>query len=199
MRKVLVVIVSLVVVLLGVAYFSGWFSSSTSGGGTVSGPAPIGGTSGTAAQTTAATQTATATQTTPPATTTRSAPAAATALPTTSEEVPYVKFDFVITDISGSGFTRTVTAQISNTGNEDAHNVRGVVQVLQGDSIISINGEDSLTVEVGALPAGSAVTVEQTIKFGLLDGLKIQSNGAEFSVTLYSDEATQSFSEFYQP
>lgn len=195
MRKVLVILISLAVIVLGVAYFSGWFSSSTSGAGRVSNPAPIGGGSGTAAQTT------TTTQTTPATAATRTTPAATTtaASPATTEEVPYVKFDFVITGITGSGFTRTVTVRVANTGNEDAHNVRGVVQVLQGDSVIKINGEDSLTVEVGPLPAGSAVTVEQSIKFGLLDGLKIQSNGAEFSVTLYSDEATQSFSEFYQP
>ena len=186
MRKVLVVLASLAVVALGVAYFSGWFSSSTQGTGTVSTPAPIDGPGAT-------------TETTRPTQTAQTPAAATTATPTTPEEVPYVEFDFLITDISGSGLTRTVTARVSNTGNEDAHNVRGVVRVLQGDSVIRINGEDSLTVEVGTLPAGSAVTVEQTIKFGLLDGLKIQNSGAEFSVTVYSDEAKRSFSEFYQP
>jgi hypothetical protein len=192
MKKALAVIAAVLVIGFSAAYFSGLFSSSTSGSGTVSPPAPIGGTSGI---------TTTATSTIPADGTTQPAPTAATttAASTTPKEVPYVAYNFVITDISGSGFSRTVTAEVSNTGNEDAHNVRGVVQVLQGDNVIKLNGEDSLTVEVGTLPAGSVITVQQTIKFSLLDGLKIQSNGAEFSVTLHSDEATESFREFYKP
>jgi hypothetical protein len=190
MKKALIVfavIIAVVAVLAGAAYFSGWFSSSA-GTGSVSTPKPV------AAQP--------APTTTAPATTPAGQPTAtagATSAPATTTTAPFVKFDFVIGDISGSGFTRTVTAEVSNLGNEDAHHVTGEVQVTQGGSVVKINGEPSLTVQIGTLPAGTTVTVQQDIKFGLLDGLKIQNNGAEFTITLRSDEATATFSQFYQP
>ncbi len=188
MKKTLIIlslIFVLVVVVVAVGHFSGWFSSSA-GPGSVSTPTPI------------ATQPAPTTQTAEP-TSTAPTPSAAQPTSTTTAVAPFVQFDFFIADISGSGFTRTVTAQVSNLGNEDAHNVYGEVTVTQGDSTIKINGGQSLIVQIGALPAGTSVTAQQDIKFGLVDGLKIQNSGATFTITIHADEATATFTQFYQP
>jgi hypothetical protein len=202
MKKLIIIVVIAAVVVIGVGYLLGWFSPPSAGKTTVSSPTPIATQPAqtTTAPTTAAPATTTVSpapgtpQPSPTATTTTTAPAA-----TTTTAAPYVKLDFAINSITGSGMTRTVNAQVSNLGNEDAHNVYGVVQVTQSGSVVKINGQTSLTVQLGTLPAGTMTTVQQSISFSLLDGLKIQSSGATFAITLHSDEATATFTQFYQP
>ena len=201
MKKIIIIVIIAAVIVAGVGYLLGWFSPPSAGKTTVSTPTPVA--TQPAPTTTAPVTTAPATTTSPApgkpqpsptATATTTAPAA-----TTTTAAPYVKFDFVIQSITGSGTTRTVTAQVSNLGNEDAHNAYGVVQVTQNGSVVKINGQTSLTIQLGTLPAGTVTTVQQSISFGLLDGLKIQSSGATFAITLHSDEATATFTQFYQP
>ena len=110
-----------------------------------------------------------------------------------------VKFELAVIDISGSGLSRTITAQVTNTGNTDAHNVWGKVQVFSQDSLIKLGGKEFLRVDVGTIATGDTLTTEPTLSFGLTDGLKISQNGVTVVLTIYSDELTETFSYEYSP
>jgi hypothetical protein len=110
-----------------------------------------------------------------------------------------VKFEFLITDISGSGLSRTVTAEVTNTGSDDAHNCWAKTEVFSKESRIKIGGEAYLRENIGTIKAGTAVTRRITLEFSAFDGLKISQNGARFELTISSDEHTQTFSYDYQP
>lgn len=134
----------------------------------------------------------------PPASTTPTPapPSAADIIPSQNGAV---KFEFAVTDISGSGLSRTITAQITNTGDIDAHNVWGKVEVFCQGSRIKLEGKDFLRTDLGTIASGDAVTTKVTLGFGLMDGLKISQNGATFKLTIYSDELTETFSYDYSP
>ncbi len=110
-----------------------------------------------------------------------------------------VEFEFNITGVSGEGLSRTISAQLTNSGTDDAHNVWAKVEVFSQDSRIKLSGEDFLRVDFGTLKGGTAVTKEVNIKFGIMDGLKISQNGARFVLTVNSDENTQELYYDYQP
>ncbi len=110
-----------------------------------------------------------------------------------------VKFEFAVTDISGSGLSRTITAQVTNTGDIDAHNVWGKVEVFSKGSIIKLGGKEFLRINVGTIAARQTITTKVALSFGLADGLKISQNGATFVLTIYSDELTEAFSYDYSP
>jgi hypothetical protein len=117
--------------------------------------------------------------------------------PTTS--TVNVNFELAVTTVSGTGLSRTVTAQITNTGNADAHNVWVKVEVSSQGQRIQLSGQDYLGVDIGTVKAGATVTAHATLSFGILDGLKIQADGADFVLTIYSDEPTQTLTYFYKP
>jgi len=117
--------------------------------------------------------------------------------PTLAEED--IRFKFAISDISGTGLSRTITSQLSNTGSSDAHNVWAKVEVFCQGSRVKVSGLDYLKEDVGILKAGETVTREVTLSFNVFDGLKISNNGAKFILTVYSDEHTETLSYDYQP
>ena len=110
-----------------------------------------------------------------------------------------VKFELVITDISGSGLTRTITAQLPKTGSADAPNAWTKIEVFSGRSLIKLGGADFLRDDIGVVKAGETVTRQVTLSFSAFDGLKISRNGARFMLTISSDEHTETFSYEYQP
>ena len=110
-----------------------------------------------------------------------------------------VKFELAVADIIGSGLSRTITSQVTNSGAIDVHNVWGKVEVFSQDSIIKLGGEESLRIDVGTVNSGETVATEVTLNFGLTDGLKISQNGATVVLTIYSDEVTETFSYDYSP
>ncbi len=130
--------------------------------------------------------------TTPPTTT--NAPA-----PTATQPAAEVNFEIAITNISGSGLSRTITADITNTGIKDAHDVWVKLEVFSQQTRVSLDGKDSLRVDVGTLPAKTSVTKQATLVFSITDGLKIMRNGADFTLTINSTERTQTMSQFYKP
>ena len=110
-----------------------------------------------------------------------------------------VNFDFAITDINGTGLSRTVTSQVTNTGSTDAHNAWAKVEVFSQGASIKLSNSDFLRVDLGIIKAGTAVTKQVTLQFSLLDGLKITQSGAQLVLTIYSDENTQTFNYDYKP
>ena len=116
--------------------------------------------------------------------------------PSTAKDV---KFEFAVTEISGSGLSRTISAQLTNVGTDDAHNIWGEVEVSSQESRIKLGGKDYLRIEIGTLKAGANITKEVTLEFTILDGLKIQQNGAKFMFTVYSDENTETLHYDYNP
>ena len=109
-----------------------------------------------------------------------------------------VNFVLAIKDIGGAGLTRTVTAQITNTGNSDAHNAWARIEVFSRNNRIRLCGSDSLTVDIGTLDGGATVTRQEALQFGFFDGMKIAQNGARVTLTIYSDEKTMTFNYDYQ-
>ncbi|MFC1967957.1 hypothetical protein ACFLVX_01010 [Chloroflexota bacterium] len=110
-----------------------------------------------------------------------------------------VKFEFEITDISGSGLSRAIAAQVTNTGSIDAHNVWGKVEVFSQGSRIKLGGKEFLRMDIGTIAVGQTITTEVTLVFSFTDGLKLAQNGANFVLTIYSDEYTETFSYDYSP
>ncbi len=137
----------------------------------------------------------------PEPTTPTPAPAPSPA-PSPSQPTPTgskVEFEFAVTGVSGSGFSRIISAQLKNIGTDDAHNVWAKVEVFSQESRIKLSGEDFLRVDVGLLKSGADVTKQVPIEFSLMDGLKISQNGARFVLTMNSDEKTQELYYDYQP
>ena len=100
-----------------------------------------------------------------------------------------VKFAFNVTNISGSGQSRTITARVINSGTTDAHNVSVKVEASSKGSKIKLNGQDSVKVDIGTIAAGKTAMTKADISFSTADGLIITMNGiVTFTVTINSDE-----------
>jgi uncharacterized protein (UPF0212 family) len=110
-----------------------------------------------------------------------------------------VKFGFAVSNLTGSGLSRTVTAQLNNTGAVDAHNVWAKVQAYIGGSSIRLNGQDYLRVDIGTLKAGDSVTKQVTLSFSIADSLKTALQGVHLEMTIFSDEHSEAFSYDYKP
>jgi hypothetical protein len=110
-----------------------------------------------------------------------------------------VDFTFFVFPPTGSGFSRTFSSDITNTGNIDAHNVWVKVEASSGGTRVPVNGQDFLRVDIGTIKVGATARQETTIEFSLADGLKIMQSGAQFVLTVISDEKTQAFSYNYTP
>lgn len=108
-------------------------------------------------------------------------------------------FNLLITDVTGSGFSRTVKAEISNCGMGSAQNIIAKVEVFSGGSHVKINGLDYLTLDLGTLGPGAKAWRQVTLKFSLFDGIKLLKNGADIALTVNSDEKTLIFNYSYKP
>lgn len=126
-------------------------------------------------------------------------PSATAASPTPTQASANVNFALNITSITGTGLTRTVAAQITNTGTADAHNAWAKVEVSSGSSIIKVNGQDNIRVDIGTIKAGQTITKQVDLTFSVLDGLAVSQQGAHFSLTINSDERTQTLTYDYKP
>jgi hypothetical protein len=129
------------------------------------------------------------------------APAPSTAASTSSSNSSKVNFDVRITNFTGNGLTRSITAQITNTGNLDAHNVVGKVEVLSGGKQITItsNGQTSISQALGTIKAAQTVDTQLDLTFGFLDGLTLVQNGATVNLIITSDEKIQTITYDYKP
>ncbi len=211
--KALLIGIIIVVILGGVVaagFYTGFFPTDQKTGNGVNTPAPtsVPTTLPTVAAntpvatpvTTSPTNPPTVRPTVPPAVT--STPVPPTPLATVvSPPVPAASVDFQIyvSGVGGTGLSRTVTAQITNNGTADAHNVWVKSEVFSGQQKVSISGQDSLRMDIGIVKAGTTVPVQANLTFGLLDGLRIQQNGARFLLTITSDERTQTLNYDYTP
>ncbi len=129
-------------------------------------------------------------------------PVAPTIIPTafpTAIPSPSVNFQITITNLTGTGLSRTVNAQITNDGTADAHNVWVKSEVFSQQQKIQLSGQDSLRVDIGTVKAGATTTSQVNLSFNLLDGLRIQQNGARFVLTVNSDERVQTLNYDYTP
>jgi hypothetical protein len=113
---------------------------------------------------------------------------------------PTVEFNLNITGIENTGLTsRGVTGQITNAGTVDAHNVSAKVQVFCQGSLVKINNQDYIVQSLGAIKAGNTVTQAISLSFSILDVGRLSQNGATVTLTITSDEKTQTFSYNFQP
>lgn len=111
-----------------------------------------------------------------------------------------MKFLINVTKVSSPAlFSRSITAQISNTGSDDAHNVWFRLEAFSAGSRVQLNGQDYVRVDIGNLAAGAAVTEQVTVSVALFDGLRISQKGAALVLTINSDELTQNLSYEYKP
>lgn len=118
----------------------------------------------------------------------------------TSSSSSAVNFVPSITGVSGSDLTtRTITAQLANTGTADAHNVQAKIEAYSQGTRIELNGQDYLIQSFSTIKAGAAMTIQYTVSVNIIDGLKILQNGVTFILTISSDEKTQTISYDYHP
>ena len=110
-----------------------------------------------------------------------------------------VNFSPRIVSIDGDDLTRTIKAQLANTGTADAHNVRARVEVYSQRTRIKINGRDYLEESLGTIRAGAVVDIEKTVTVSVMDSLKVLRDGASVRITVFSDEKNQSISYDYGP
>ncbi len=117
----------------------------------------------------------------------------------TSSSSDKVNFDVRITNFTGDGLTRTITAEIANTSSQDAHNVNGKIEVYSGGKHITISGQSSISQALGAIKAGQKMTTQVDLTFGFFDGLTLAQNGATVNLVITSDEKTQTITFDYKP
>lgn len=118
----------------------------------------------------------------------------------TSSSTANVNFDVQVTNISESGLTsRTVTAEIINTGNQDSHNVTGKIEVFSSGKQIKIGGQNSISQTLGTIKAGQKVTAKVDLAFSVFDIPTLTQNGVTVNLTITSDEKTQTIEYFYKP
>jgi hypothetical protein len=110
-----------------------------------------------------------------------------------------VNFVLNITGVTGENLSRTVTAEITNTGSIDAQNTWAKIEVFSRGKRIKLNGEDYLRKDLGTLKAGAPASAQITLTFNPLDAPIILTSGARLYLTIYSDQKTQNFSYDYVP
>ncbi len=119
--------------------------------------------------------------------------------PSPAAPAAIVSFQLVVEHVSGTGLSRTVTAQVSNTGSADAHNAWAKVEVFSQGQRVQVSGQDYLRVDIGTIMAGATANAQATLGFSLADGFRIQQNGAQVLLTIYSVERTQTLTYDYRP
>lgn len=116
-------------------------------------------------------------------------PSAPTATPVSAAQP--VDFQLRIAKVEETGLTsRRMTAEMTNIGDSDAHNVSVKLEVSSRGKRIAVNGQDSVTVAVGTIGARQTVSRAIDISFSLADGFTIQQQGADFLATITSTEKT---------
>jgi cytoskeletal protein RodZ len=140
-------------------------------------------------------------------------PASSTTAPTSTSTAPKptgtspaspnanVNFNLIVTGVNTDilSASATIASQVSNTGTADAHNAWAKVEVFQQGNRIQVGGQDYFRYDIGTLKAGETRDVQVTIKFGIMDALKVLQSGATLNLTLTSDEKTQTMSYDYVP
>ncbi len=109
-----------------------------------------------------------------------------------------VVFDLLISNYDYNASrptTGTVYASITNKGTSDAHNTQVKMELTCGGKLVKINydnldSQDNYQKILGTVKAGETITDQATINVGLIDGLKIAANGALITLTITSDEKT---------
>jgi hypothetical protein len=110
-----------------------------------------------------------------------------------------VNFEISVTAVSGSGLSRTVSAEVNNSGSADAHNTWIKVDVSSLGQRIRLSGQDYLKVNIGTIKARSSVTARANLSLNLGDGLRVRQNGAQLLLTVNSDENTQTLPYNFKP
>jgi hypothetical protein len=110
-----------------------------------------------------------------------------------------MNFEIAITDVSGSGLSRAVTAHVTNKGSADAHNTWAKAEVFSRGKRITISGQDYVRHDLGTLKGQTSVIAKATLAFGLFDGLTIMQNGAQVLLSVCSDECTETLTYDYKP
>ncbi|MBI2853428.1 MAG: hypothetical protein HYX87_00725 [Chloroflexi bacterium] len=109
-------------------------------------------------------------------------------------------FEVKIANISGSGLSRTVTAEITNTGKKDVCNAWAQVEVFSDGLKMMIDGQGHVRQDLGDIAGKKTVTKQATLRFGLLDGLRMQQAGARIVLTIGSGSVPeQTFNYDYRP
>jgi len=114
---------------------------------------------------------------------------------TISTKKEEVAFELSVISISGSGLSRTVDAQLVNTGNANAHNIKVKIEAFAGNFPIRLNGDNYIEIEAGTIAAGEAIFRQIELSVSVIDGLKITQQGLRIEMTISSDEYgfTQSY------
>jgi len=108
-------------------------------------------------------------------------------------------FGLEVLRVVGTGLSRVVDAQLSNTGMQPATGVQVVVELHTEGRRLKVSGQDSLRVDIGSLEVGVAVECRVELRFALLEGLQLQSSGVDIVVTVHSDQGEEIFRARYNP
>src|SRR3989338_1552855 len=96
-----------------------------------------------------------------------------------------IDFKLEILDNKVSDTSATITARLTNIGGDDAHNVRIKFEVFsKSGGVIKLNGQTSITEDIGTLNAKYSTTKSKELCVGTLDGLNIKFNGGNMRATV---------------
>jgi hypothetical protein len=73
------------------------------------------------------------------------------------------------------------------------------IEVSTGGKNIGINGQDFIRKDLGTIKAQTSITDQINMTFSLIDGPALMNNGATVTMTIYSDEKTQTMTYDYKP
>jgi hypothetical protein len=112
---------------------------------------------------------------------------------------PSSDISFNILSVEGSGFSRTVTGELTNTGSIDLHNSKLKIEMFSNGKLIKNDSKPYVEKNYDTLKAGAVITDVLAIKLSLVDGVTVQQNGVTFTLIFSSDEKTQTFKYDFQP
>jgi hypothetical protein len=112
---------------------------------------------------------------------------------------PTADVQFEVISVEGSGFTRTVTGKLTNSGSLDLHNPKLKIEMYSNGKLIKNDSAAYIDKSFPTLIAGESASDQVSIKIGLIDGVYVTQHGVSFVLTFTSDELTRQFSYDYQP
>jgi len=110
-----------------------------------------------------------------------------------------VRFEFAVSGVTGSGLTRTITAQLTNSGTADAHNVWVKAEAFYARGTRQAEWPGLLARRRRDRQVGRNRDTRNHGEYWRPGRAQGHAERATFTLTVYSDEATQALNYEYRP
>lgn len=92
-------------------------------------------------------------------------------------------------------------AQLTNTGGQDAHNIRAIIQAKakSNGALLKLNNQDAMTLDLGSVGLGQSreINLPLAMQVATSTAMDLQQHGLYFEVRVISDETQNTFTYNY--